>query len=260
MGAVSAQMLSEAPMEILGQLQGASNGTFLVAMNGDEEALAVYKPISGERPLWDFPEGTLSGREVAVWAIDHALGFNLVPLTVWREEGQLGAGMCQQWIEEDESQALVDVVPNGESFPGWRTVLRARDNENAIVELIHSDHDRLRDLALLDAVVNNADRKAGHIIVDLEGRVFGIDHGIALNSENKLRTVLWGWAGEALTDDHLNALTRLQQQLASPVGQIDRWLNGAERKALRSRVQELLMTRTYPVPSAEWPSIPWPVF
>ena len=257
---ISAQMLTEAPMEILGQLQGASNGTFLVALGGHEDALAVYKPVVGERPLWDFPEGTLSGREVAVWAVDHALGFNLVPLTVWREEGQLGAGMCQQWIVEDESQPLVDVVPLGESLTGWRTVLKARDEENAIVELIHSEHDRLRDLALLDAVVNNADRKAGHIIVDIEGRVFGIDHGIALNSENKLRTVLWGWAGEALIERHLDALLELQNQLIERVEPIDRWLNGAERRALRARVQDLLSTRTYPLPSAQWPSIPWPVF
>jgi uncharacterized repeat protein (TIGR03843 family) len=214
----------------------------------------------GERPLWDFPEGTLSGREVAVWEVDRALGFNLVPLTVWREEGPLGAGMCQQWIVEDESQALVDVVPHGESLTGWRTVLKARDEENAVVELIHSEHDRLRDLALLDAVVNNADRKAGHIIVDLNGRVFGIDHGIALHSENKLRTVLWGWAGEALTERHLDALMKLQDQLTEGVEPIDRWLNGAERRALRSRVYDLLSTRTYPIPSAQWPSIPWPVF
>jgi uncharacterized repeat protein (TIGR03843 family) len=257
---VTAQMLTEAPMKILGQLQGASNGTFLVELNDDEDALAVYKPVVGERPLWDFPEGTLSGREVAVWAVDHALGFNLVPLTVWREEGQLGAGMCQQWIVEDESQALVDVVPRGESLTGWRTVLRARDEENAVVELIHSEHDRLRDLALLDAVVNNADRKAGHIIVDLNGKVFGIDHGIALHSENKLRTVLWGWAGEALTERHLDALMKLQHQLTEGVEPIDRWLNGHERRALRSRVEDLVSTRTYPLPSAQWPSIPWPVF
>ena len=260
MGSISAQQLAEAPMEIMGRLQGASNGTFLVALDGDEEALAVYKPVTGERPLWDFPEGTLSGREVAVWAVDHALGFDLVPLTVWREEGQLGAGMCQQWIVEDESRTLVDVVPHGESLPGWRTVLKARDGENSVVELIHSEHDRLRDLALLDAVVNNADRKAGHIIVDLEGRVFGIDHGIALNSEDKLRTVLWGWAGETLTDRHLDALVKLQHQLVERVESIDRWLDSAERRALRSRVQELLATRTYPMPSAQWPSIPWPVF
>jgi len=257
---VTAQMLTGAPMKILGQLQGASNGTFLVELNDDEDALAVYKPVVGERPLWDFPEGTLSGREVAVWAVDHALGFNLVPLTVWREEGQLGAGMCQQWIVEDESQALVDVVPRGESLTGWRTVLRARDEENAVVELIHSDHDRLQDLALLDAVVNNADRKAGHIIVDFNGRVFGIDHGIALHSENKLRTVLWGWAGEALTDRHLDDLLKLQHQLVEGVEPIDRWLDGAERRALRSRVQELVSARTYPTPSVQWPSIPWPVF
>ncbi len=260
MAPITAQLLTEAPMKILGQLHGASNGTFLVELDGDEDALAVYKPVVGERPLWDFPEGTLSGREVAVWEVDHALGLNLVPLTVWREEGQLGAGMCQQWIVEDESQALVDVVPHGESLTGWRTVLRARDEENAVVELTHSEHDRLRDLALLDAVVNNADRKAGHIIVDLNGRVFGIDHGIALHSENKLRTVLWGWAGEALTERHLDSLMKLQDQLIEGGEPIDRWLNSAERRALRSRVHDLLSTRTYPIPSAQWPSIPWPVF
>jgi uncharacterized repeat protein (TIGR03843 family) len=247
-------------MEILGQLQGASNGTFLVALDGDEEALAVYKPVMGERPLWDFPEGTLSGREVSVWAVDQALGFDLVPLTVWREEGKLGPGMCQQWIVEDGSKGLVDVVPSGETRPGWRTVLKARDENDEIVELIHSGNNRLRDLALLDAVVNNADRKAGHIIVDIHGQMFGIDHGIALNSESKLRTVLWGWAGESLTEEHLEALGKLQLRLTQPVEEIDRWLNRDERDALRARVNELLARRTYPVPSSQWPSIPWPVF
>lgn len=247
-------------MEIKGHLRGASNGTFLVELDGDPQALAVYKPVQGERPLWDFPSGTLSGREIATRVIDEALGFNLVPPTVWRESGDYGAGMCQEWIDESETEAVVDLVPEGRVPEAWLSVLRARDDRYNAVELVHADHPRLRDLALLDAVINNADRKAGHILITPEGKIFGIDHGIALHEEDKLRTVLWGWSGEELTSDHVSALQNLQVVMNGEFAGVDEWLTRRERAALRSRVADLLTTRTYPTHAQEWPSIPWPVF
>ncbi len=247
-------------MEILGQLRGASNGTFLVALGGDEHALAVYKPVTGERPLWDFPEASLSGREVAVAALDRLMGLDLVPETVWRDSGQLGPGMCQAWVSESGSDALVDIVPDGMTPEGWIGILRARDDEGNLVELVHADHPRLRDMVLLDAVVNNADRKAGHVLVSESGAVFGIDHGICLNAENKLRTVLWGWSGDDLTGEHVRALNELHTRLEHELAEVDRWLDLRERSALRRRVAHLVSTGVYPVPSTEWPAIPWPVF
>lgn len=257
---VTAEALAHAPMEVLGQLRGASNGTFLVRLGENDDALAVYKPVTGERPLWDFPEGTLSGREVAVYELDRLMGLDLVPTTVWREEGTLGAGMCQQWIVESESEAVVDVVAEGEAPGTWKRILRARDDEDRVVELVHADEMRLRDLVLLDAVINNADRKAGHVLVAEDGRIRGIDHGVSLSVEGKLRTVLWGWAGEELAPEHVAALRDLDTLLADEVDQIDRWLTGPERRALRMRVGDLLSEGTYPLPSATWPAIPWPVF
>lgn len=257
---VSAEALADAPMEVLGQLRGASNGTFLVRLGKDDSALAVYKPVTGERPLWDFPEGTLSGREVAVYELDRLLGFDLVPTTVWRGEGVLGAGMCQRWIVESEADTLVDVVVEGHAPESWKHILRARDDEDRIVELVHANDPRLRDLTLLDAVINNADRKAGHVLVAEDGRVHGIDHGVSLSVENKLRTVLWGWAGEDLAPEHEAALRDLDSRLAHDVDQVDRWLSAPEQRALRMRVAALLSEGTYPLPSATWPAIPWPVF
>lgn len=259
---LSEEALARGPLEILGHLRGASNGTYLVQLGDEADQLAVYKPVAGERPLWDFPEGTLGGREVAVRALDRLLGFDLVPTTVWRDEGPLGPGMCQQWIVESESEfaAVVDVVPEGQIPESWLRILRARDDSGMIVELVHADLPRLRDLALLDAVVNNADRKAGHVLVDSTGRIFGIDHGICLHAETKLRTVLWGWTGDALAEEHLRALRQLGEMLADPLPDVDRWLSAAEQAALRARVADLVASGTYPMPSTEWPAIPWPVF
>ena len=250
--------LLECPMEVQGRILSASNATLHCSL--DTDLAAVYKPRRGERPLWDFPTGTLTGREVASYEIDRALGFGLIPPTVWREDGPAGPGMCQMWVDEDEDSRLVDVVAPDQVPAGWIPVLRATDGIGNPVVLVHADDDRLKAMAVLDAILNNGDRKGGHVITDMEGCVWGVDHGVTLSVEPKLRTVLWGWAGAAVPGEMLDAVEGLRDHLRGGAHEIDRWLDPYEVQALIKRCEELIRTGLFPVPNDEWPAIPWPVF
>src|SRR5204862_1796951 len=132
----------------------------------------IYKPIRGERPLWDFPDGTLAGRERAARLVSEAGGWSLVPPTVLRD-GQFGAGMCQVWVDVDEDDDLVDVLPADARTDGWIAVVHAEDEHARPVVLVHRDDDRLRGMAVLDVVINNADRKGGHVLLDGSGHLWG---------------------------------------------------------------------------------------
>lgn len=250
--------LLECPMEVQGRILNASNATLHCSL--DTDLAAVYKPRRGERPLWDFPTGTLTGREVASYEIDRALGFGLIPPTVWREDGPAGPGMCQMWVDEDDDSRLVDVVTPDQVPAGWIPVLRATDGIGNPVVLVHADDDRLQAMAVLDTVLNNGDRKGGHVITDVEGRVWGVDHGVTLSVEPKLRTVLWGWAGNAVPGELLEAVEGLLVHIQGGAHEIDRWLDPHEVQALIERCEELISTGVFPVPNDEWPAIPWPVF
>ena len=261
------ERLAHEDLAVDGQLVTASNATWRCSLG--ESLKCVYKPQQGERPLWDFPEGTLSGREVAAHLLDRMLGFDLVPPTIWREDGPAGPGMCQLWVIEDPMQPLVDVVSTDEIPPGWHHVLSAEDGSGRPVALVHADDQRLRHMALLDAVINNGDRKGGHVITDDTGRVWAIDHGVSLASEPKLRTVLWGWAGEPIDDVDVDRLQRLLTILetdgsdtkdAACVAELAVYVSAQEMSALTSRVRALIDTGRYPFPNEEWPAIPWPVF
>lgn len=250
------ELLSTGELHIEGRLFDASNATLRCVVG--EDVLCVYKPVRGERPLWDFPSGTLTGREVASYLIDQALGFDLVPPTVWRDDGPAGPGMCQLWMHEDEAERLVDVVAPDDVPSGWRTVLRANDGLGNPVVLVHADDQRLQRMAVLDAIINNGDRKGGHIITDAAGQVWGVDHGVTLSVEPKLRTVLWGWAGEEIPEEILASVRQVATTL--DVGELERWLGPAEIAALHERIASVLESGLFPLPSAEWPAIPWPVF
>jgi len=255
--------LRSCPFEIEGRILAASNAT--LRCTTETGTSIVYKPLRGERPLWDFPEGTLTGREVACFEIDRAMGFNLVPPTVWRDDGPAGPGMCQLWVEEDDDSRLVDVVsadvvPANRLPPDWISVLRASDGRGNPVELVHANDARLQQMAVLDAVINNGDRKGGHVITDIGGSVWGVDHGVTLSVEPKLRTVLWGWAGSPISVELRSALESLSDQLGSGLPQVERWLDKWEVDALRVRVADLLDSGRFPYPNEDWPAIPWPVF
>ncbi len=254
-------LLATGALEIDGRLVDASNTTLLCEVTLDGIAAhCVYKPVRGERPLWDFPDGTLAGREVASYLISGATGWNLVPPTVLRD-GPLGSGMCQLWIETEDVNSIVDVVPVDAIPDGWLAVLRGEDPLGREVAVVHADDARLRRLSVLDAVLNNADRKGGHLLLDAAGSLYGVDHGICLHTEAKLRTLLWGWAGEKLTDEAVEVLHRLAADLDGELGEtLHDHLTRREVRAVAERVARLLRTGRHPSPGRGWPAVPWPPF
>jgi uncharacterized repeat protein (TIGR03843 family) len=254
-------LLSKGDLTVQGRLAVASNASFLgrLAYEG-AEAHCVYKPIAGERPLWDFPDGTLAARELAAYAVSEASGWAIVPPTVLRD-GPYGPGMCQLWIDADPERALIDIVSPDDVRTGWLPVLKAFDEDNNPVLLMHADDPRLRRMALLDIVCNNADRKGGHVLTDLNGHVYGVDHGVCFHVEDKLRTVLWGWAGRLLTADERQELALLRTAVEGQLGgQLSDLLDAAEVRAVRNRIDRLLETARFPRPGRRWAVIPWPAF
>jgi len=226
-------LLRSGDLTINGRLVAASNATFQgVVSLGDETATVVYKPVSGERPLWDFPDGTLAARETAAYVVSTALGWNVVPPTVLRE-GPFGEGMVQLWIDGDET---VDLG-----------------------RMVRADRPALRRMAVFDAVVNNADRKGGHVLTSAEGRVYGVDHGVCFHADDKLRTILWGWAGSELPGEVAAALAELRGALDTELGRtLSVHLTTGEVAAVRDRIDRLLRAGTYPEPDRDWPVLPWP--
>ena len=231
------ELLAQGDLAVEGRLVVASNATlYCTIRGGGAEAACVYKPVAGERPLWDFPHGTLAGREVAAYAVSQAAGWNLVPPTVYRD-GPFGPGMCQLWIDTDAEADLV-------------ALSRSADNR------------ALRDMAVFDAVVNNADRKIGHLLPVSDGRLYGCDHGVCFGEEYKLRTVLWQWRGRKLPARALHALARLKAELAtgSLAAELPQRLTADEVTATRQRVELLLAAGVHPYPPEDWPAVPWPPY
>ncbi|MFH8618478.1 SCO1664 family protein [Streptomyces sp. NPDC017979] len=254
-------LLADGELTVRGRIPEASNAALLctVAHEG-REASCIYKPVAGERPLWDFPDGTLAQREVAAFEVSEALGWGLVPPTVLRD-GPYGEGMVQLWIDADPGAELLALVEGEEPGEGWKAIGFAEVGEGRTALLVHADDERLRRLAVLDAVINNGDRKGGHLLPAPDGALYAIDHGVTFNADAKLRTLLWGWAGEPLPADAVAALEELAQalepgrQLATRLGEL---LTPAEVDAIRARVARLRDSGRHPAPSGEWPAIPWP--
>jgi hypothetical protein len=233
-------LLLRGGIDVEGRLIDASNATlYCTATLDDVSAVCVYKPVSGERPLWDFPTGTLAARERATYLVSEAAGWHLVPTTVLRD-GPFGPGMVQLWIDVDEQ---VDPVA-----------------------LVRSRHPDLRRMAVLDAVVNNADRKGGHVLhghvlPDDEPSTYGVDHGVTFSEDEKLRTVLWGWAGERLDDELVDDLERLADALEGSLGDtLGLLLTRREVARTKQRVGRRLREAAFPLPGDGWPSLPWPAF
>lgn len=257
--AAAAELLTHGELTVRGRIREASNAALFctVALDG-REASCIYKPVAGERPLWDFPDGTLAGREVAAYEVSEATGWGLVPPTVLRD-GPYGEGMCQLWIDVLADAELLALVDAEEPEPGWKAIGLAEVGEGRTALLVHADDERLRRLAVLDVVINNADRKGGHLLPTSDGRLYGIDHGVTFNTENKLRTLLWGWAGEPLTPEAVDVLATLREALGGPLGaRLTALVTPAEIDATRARVDALLTTGVHPEPSGQWPAIPWP--
>lgn len=229
-------MLEHGSLEILGRLPYSSNYTFLAtACLEGSEVRAVYKPRRGERPLWDFPEGTLAAREVAAYTISDAGGWGVVPPTVLRTDAPMGEGSLQEFIEHD---------PNRHYF--------------VLAE------ERLQDflsLAAFDIVINNADRKGGHVIEDATGKLWAVDHGLSFNTEDKLRTVIWEFSGDPLDGAVIAQLTALKDMLLDSEGlggDLGSLLSPPEATATLLRVEALLAEGVFPVPESEY-RLPWPL-
>ncbi|MBM3688341.1 MAG: SCO1664 family protein [Actinobacteria bacterium] len=251
-------VLTRGDLDIEGRLGGASNATLRgTATLSGVDAVCVYKPRRGERPLWDFASGSLGLREVAAHRISEALGWGLVPMTVWRDSGPFGPGMCQSWIEADDERAPVRVVER-EPAAGWMTVAEGEGYEGSLVRLVHEDSADLRRLSLLDVVLNNADRKGGHALRDADGRLYGIDHGLTFHEEDKIRTVLWGWAGHGIDPEDIGHLRALSDRWAELVEDLEEFLSLGEIRATQRRVGDLLDLQCFPEPVGAWPALPWP--
>ena len=228
------ETLSQSPLTVEGRLVDASNATLYgsVSLSTEKTFAVVYKPIAGERPLWDFNEGNLASREVAAYKVSIWLGFDCVPPTVLRD-GPYGPGAVQQWIDVDES---VDIIALGQS-----------------------DRKEIRQMALFDAVINNTDRKFGHILPSPAGQIYGCDHGVTFHVDNKLRTVIWQFAGDAFSQQERESLQRLRDLLdGQGRSNLSTLLSQDEITALQKRLDNLLESGIFPFPSQEWPAIPWP--
>lgn len=216
---IAAKLESE-PIKIVGRLVAASNASLFCKI-GDLNA--IYKPIAGERPLWDFPDGNLASREVSAYKVSEALGLHCVPQTLLRD-GPYGLGSVQLWIDdvEDVGERYLETSPE------------------------------LRKIALLDAVINNTDRKIGHLLYKV-GQVFGCDHGVTFHEEFKLRTVLWQFADMPFTSDEITRLQEFNCDLSDLI-------TDKEITALHQRIDDLLNMKKFPLPPVDWPAIPWPPF
>ena len=221
-------------LEVTGRLVDASNATLYANCTFNEISIPViYKPVAGERPLWDFQEGNLAQREFAAYLISELGGFGVVPPTILRE-GPFGFGMVQQWIDINES---IDLA-----------------------EFYRTDNPELRKMALFDAVVNNTDRKIGHLLPVREDLVHGCDHGVTFHEDDKLRTVLWQWADKALTSAEIALLERLESSVKADAERLLGLITENEFASLLARINRLFSEMKFPSPSNEWPAVPWPPF
>jgi hypothetical protein len=230
----SLEIAAKGNLEITGRLVDASNATLFGSVTlGEESFQVIYKPVAGERPLWDFPDGTLADREYAAYLLSDVTDFALVPPTILRE-GPAGFGMVQRWIDIDESIELSQFFAN--------------------------DYPALRELAIFDAIINNTDRKIGHLLPAEDGHLFACDHGVTFHEEDKLRTVLWQWAGDDLTDQEISRLQEIQRIVSEKADLFSPHITSREYLALQDRISRLIEQAKMPSPSEDWPPIPWPAY
>ena len=224
--------LEKAELVVTGRLIDASNASLYARATFEGSEIAcIYKPVAGERPLWDFQSGNLAKREYATFLLSHKLSLDVVPPTLLRE-GPYGIGMVQAWIEIDTDIDLMNYFQR--------------------------DEPQLRQLALFDAIINNTDRKIGHLIPTFSGHLYACDHGVTFHEEDKLRTVLWQWAGNPLREDEVSLLERAQSVLKDEV--FSDLLSAAELEAAQIRIDRIIADGYFPHPSEDWPAVPWPPF
>ena len=230
-------LLNTAEIDLEGEFVHGYNYTFLVKVQPEdgESFLAVYKPQQGEQPLWDFPENTLAHRETAAFLVSQALGWNLVPPTVYRGDGPFGSGSLQFFVDHD---------PNHHYF-----------------NFTDQEFQALRPVVLFDLLINNADRKGGHMIFGEDDQLWLIDHGLCFNVEEKLRTVIWDFAGEPIPEDLCATLNNFRHKLTSPsplLDELEEHLSSEEIAALITRTEALLPCKHFPYPPQDRRAYPFP--
>lgn len=253
--------LATAELTVRGRILPASNLALLVAVDSPLLEHAIVKPVAGERPLWDFPDGTLAAREAAAYLVSRAAGLDLISPTVVRDLPDLGPASVQAWVgDPEEGLRPVAQVVAGHSAPaGHLRAFLGEGERDEPLAVVHEDRDDVRALAVLDVVLNQADRKGSHMARDEDGRLWAFDQGLCLHAEPKLRTILWGWAGKPLTPAEVTWLRRLRAELDGDLGtRLAPLLTRTEIRALVARVEELLASERLPHPAGGWPSIPWP--
>lgn len=218
----------EGEMKILGRITDASNATLLAEI---DDVKVVYKPIAGERPLWDFPTGNLAHREYSSYLVSEFLDLNIVPTTILRD-GPYGVGMVQEWQEPNPEIDIVDIA--------------------------QSENEHIRKMAIFDVIINNGDRKFGHILPISTEAIFGCDHGVTFNVDNKLRTVLWQWRGTPYRSEELEVFSKAIEFARS--GDLIDYLTDEELNAMVNRCAEQITSGLFPQPSEDWPAVPWPPF
>jgi hypothetical protein len=226
-------VLRDGQIDIVGRMPWSSNATFLAeARDGDDSTLAIYKPRQGERPLWDFAQGTLCEREVAAAVLSEILGWELVPDTVLRD-GPFGIGSVQQFHDHDPEQHYFELLTGREEL--------------------------FRRFAVFDVLANNTDRKAGHIIHGIDDHIWGIDHGVCFHEQWKLRTVIWEFAGEAIPDRLLEDVSCAMERILGGESGLDSLLSPHEIDALLGRAQRTLRSPRFPLTTGDYHDYPWPL-
>ena len=253
-------LLSSGEIEIEGLISDSSNGALKVLVSNSKQYMhAIIKPEVSIRPLWDFPDLDLNNREYATYLLDRALALNYVPETVMRNVEGIGNSLIQEWVKESDNDLII--VKSPEDIPNdYLKVLQGYDELNKLITLAHKDDRDLRNLCLFDLVINNADRKGGHLLMDTDHKMWAIDHGVSWHQESKIRTVLWGWIDIAFNGEDITLLEKAKNVLQAWKEEDFKYLSQIEIEQAIRRVDELLEINAFPQPGDQWPAVPWPIF
>lgn len=253
-------LLLNGEIEIEGLIPDSSNGALKVLVSNSKQTVeAIIKPEVSIRPLWDFPDLDLNNREYATYLLDRELNLNYVPDTVMRNVEGIGKSLIQEWVTESDNDLII--VKSPEDIPEeYLKVLQGYDELNKLITLAHKNNRDLRNLCLFDLVINNADRKGGHLLMDSANKMWAIDHGVSWHFESKIRTVLWGWIDETFNDQDIALLNNAKKVIQTWKDEEFIYLSEEEIEQAIKRVDGLLKENTFPQPGDQWPAVPWPIF
>ena len=253
-------LLLNGEIEIEGLIPDSSNGALKVLVSNSKQSVeAIIKPEVSIRPLWDFPDLDLNNREYATYLLDRELNLNYVPDTVMRNVEGIGKSLIQEWVTESDNDLII--VKSPEDIPEeYLKVLQGYDELNKLITLAHKNNRDLRNLCLFDLVINNADRKGGHLLIDSANKMWAIDHGVSWHFESKIRTVLWGWIDETFNEQDIALLNNAKKVIQTWKNEEFIYLSEEEIEQAIKRVDGLLKENAFPQPGDQWPAVPWPIF